>query len=223
VTFEDFWNQAVVHHGSTQIVESYLPDVALEDELTAITDAQYLSTLSRRVFRAGMKHSVVDSKWPAFEEAFWGFDPIACQLIDDARFELLMQNTTLIRHWGKMKTIPINAAMVAQVAKEFGSFGAFIAQWPTNDIVNLWQFLKKNGSHLGGDGGSRFLRMVGKDTFVLTDDVTRALINAGVVTKKPTSQRDLAETQDYFNQLAEQSERSLSQISMILALSIGPN
>ena len=223
MTFEDFWNQAVVHHGSAKIVESYMPRVASAEQLMAITDAQYLSTLSRRVFRAGMRHSVVDSRWPAFEEAFWGFNPISCQLIDDHRFEQLMQNAELVRHWRKMKTIPVNAAMVTRVAKEHGSFGAFIAQWPTENITGLWQYIKKNGAHLGGDGGSRFLRMVGKDTFVLSGDVTRALINAGVVTKKPTSLRDLSTAQSFFNQLAEQSGRSLCQISMVLALSIGPD
>lgn len=223
MTFEDFWNQAVEHHGSGKIVESYLPKPATEEHLISITDAQYLSLLSRRVFRAGMRHSVVDSRWPAFEEAFWHFNPQACQLIDDSRFEQLMLNADLIRHWRKMKTIPINATMVLHVAKQHRSFGEFIAQWPANDIIGLWQYIKKHGAHLGGDGGARFLRMVGKDTFVLSDDVTRALINAGVVTKKPTNQRDLKATQDYFNQLAAQTGRSLGQISMVLALSIGPH
>jgi 3-methyladenine DNA glycosylase Tag len=223
VTFEDFWNQAVAHHGSSDIVESYLPEPATDAHLRSVTDAQYLSLLSRRVFRAGMRHSVVDSRWPAFEEAFWQFNPQACQLIDDARFEELMLNKELIRHWRKMKTIPINATMVLQVAKQFGSFGEFIAQWPTDNIIGLWQYIKKHGAHLGGDGGARFLRMAGKDTFVLSDDVTRALINAGVVTKKPTNQHDLNATQHYFNQLVNQSGRTLGQISMVLALSIGPH
>jgi 3-methyladenine DNA glycosylase Tag len=223
VTFEDFWNQAVVHHGSSEIIDSYLPESATDAHLRSITDSQYLSLLSRRVFRAGMRHSVVDSRWSAFEEAFWQFNPQACQLIDDARFEELMLNKELIRHWRKMKTIPINATMVLQVAKQHGSFGEFIAQWPTDNIIGLWHYIKKHGAHLGGDGGARFLRMVGKDTFVLSDDVTRALINAGVVTKKPTSQRDLQAAQDYFNQLVKQSGRSLGQLSMVLALSIGPH
>jgi 3-methyladenine DNA glycosylase Tag len=134
-----------------------------------------------------------------------------------------MLNADLIRHWRKMKTIPINATMVLNVAHEYGSFGQFLAQWPTNNIVGLWQFIKKQGAHLGGDGGARFLRMAGKDTFVLSSDVTRALINAGVVTRKPTGLRDLTVVQHFFNDLAQQSQRPLCQVSMVLALSIGPN
>jgi len=223
MNFERYWQQALAHHQLASAIRDRFPTVKTEDELRAITDAEYLSVICRRVFRAGMKHSVVDSKWPAFEEAFWQFDPVACQLIDDARFEVLMQNSDLIRHWGKMKTIPVNALMVTDIAKEYGSFGNFIAEWPCDDIVSLWACLKKRGSHLGGDGGARFLRMIGKDTFVLSDDVVRVLINEGLVAKKPTSQKDLKETQQFFNRLHEESGLDYSAISMVLAMSIGPN
>ena len=223
MNFDDFWQQAWLHHPSESAIRQRFPTVASDDELAARSDAEYLSLISRRVFRAGMKHSVVDSKWPAFEEAFWSFNPVACQLIDNARFEVLMQNKSLIRHWQKMKTIPVNAMMVQDLSRKHGGFGQFLAQWPVSDIVGLWQVLKKQGSHLGGDGGARLLRMAGKDTFVLSDDVVRALINAGVVSKKPTAQRDLNAVQAYFNELQEQSGLPLSAISMVLALSIGPH
>lgn len=221
MSFEQYWQQAISHHGSEAAVLERFPDVKSPEEISAVTDDRYLSMISRRVFRAGMKHSVVDSKWDAFEEAFWGFKPEACQLIDDRRFEELMQNTSLIRHWGKMKTIPINALMVSDMSKAHGSFGEWLAQWPEDNIIGLWQELKKHGSHLGGDGGSRFLRMAGKDTFVLTDDVVRVLVNEGIVSKKPTSQKDLKACQAFFNTLREESGRPLSHISMTLAMSIG--
>lgn len=222
MTFDDFWQQALIHHQTPSAIKTRFPALKTNDELLAVPDAAYLSLISRRVFRAGMKHSVVDSKWAAFEDAFWHFDPRACQLIDDARFEQLMQNDQLIRHWGKMKTIPRNALMVTDLSREAGSFGQFLVDWPVDDIVGLWQVFKKQGAHLGGDGASRFLRMAGKDTFVLTDDVVRALVNAGVVTKKPTGQRDLQATQEFFNALRQESGLALSAISMVLALSIGP-
>lgn len=223
-SFESIWQRALTHHAEAEIKDvlaTYYSHLATPEQLAQRSDADYLSLISRRVFRAGMKHSVIDAKWPAFEEAFWGFKPEACVLIDDARFEELMQNTAIIRHWGKLKTVPINAQMVLDVAREYGSFGQFLAQWPTEDIVGLWGFLKKQGAHLGGDGASRFLRMAGKDTFVLTDDVVRALVNAGVVSKKPTSLKDLKATQLAFNEWHQQSGRPLAHISMILAFSIG--
>lgn len=223
MSFENYWQQALAHHQSDENVRARFPLVKTGEQLQAVSDAEYLSHISRRVFRAGMKHSLVDSKWPAFEEAFWGFDPMACQLIDDARFEVLMQNSDLIRHWGKMKTIPVNAMMVSDISSKHGSFGQFIADWPTDDIVGLWAYLKKHGSHLGGDGGARFLRMVGKDTFALSDDVVRVLMNEKLVSKKPTSQKDLKATQEFFNDLHRESGLPYSAISMVLAMSVGPN
>ncbi len=221
--FEQFWQQAIAHHQDVSVIRHRFPMLLTNEQLLNIPDHEYLSTITRRVFRAGMRHSVIDQRWPAFEDAFWNFNPQACQLIDDARFEHLMQDERLIRHWGKMKTIPLNAQMVADVSVKHGSFGAFIAAWPTEDIIGLWQYLKKNGAYLGGDGASRFLRMVGKDTFVLSDDVCRALINAQVVTKKPTSMRDLSSVQAFFNDLQLQADLPLSAVSMVLAMSIGPN
>lgn len=219
--FETLWQQALQHHNNEDAIRARFPSIKPAAALASLPDSHYLSLISLRVFRAGMKHSLVDSKWPAFEEAFWGFEPRACQLIDDGRFEELMQNEKLIRHWGKMKSIPVNARMVAQISQEHGSFGKFIADWPTNDIVGLWQVFKKQGAHLGGDGGSRLLRMVGKDTFVLTDDVVRVLVNEGIVSKKPSSQRDLNAVQQFFNELQHESGHPLSAISMVMALSIG--
>jgi 3-methyladenine DNA glycosylase Tag len=72
--FEEFWQQAIFHHGSANEVEARLPMHLPDSALVQRTDSEYLSLLTRRVFRAGMKHSVVDSRWPAFEEAFWQFN-----------------------------------------------------------------------------------------------------------------------------------------------------
>lgn len=220
LTFESLWRAALRHHSPAEI-EARLPEVLQPQQLADRSDAEWLSLITRRVFRAGMKHSLIDARWPAFEEAFWGFDPQACQLIDDARFEQLMQDDRLIRHWGKMKTVPINALMVSERSRQHGGFGRFIADWPTDDIVGLWRILAKEGAHLGGDGASRLLRMAGKDTFVLTPDVVRVLVNAGIVARKPTGKRDQDTVQAVFNDLAAESARPLAHISMVMAMSIG--
>ena len=47
----------------------------------------------------------------------------------------------------------------------------WIARWPATDIVGLWEALAKRFSQMGGNSGPSFLRMVGKDTFVLTYSV----------------------------------------------------
>jgi 3-methyladenine DNA glycosylase Tag len=81
--------------------------------------------------------------------------------------------------------------------------------------------LKKQGAQLGGNSGPSFLRMVGKDTFLLTDDVVAALVAQGVVDKRPTAQRDLRAVQQAFNQWQQESGRPLCQISRLLSMTVG--
>ena len=203
--------------GSAQALEAMLPQPRSDAELRALSDDRYLSLISLRIFRAGLKHSLVDAKWPAFEEVFFGFDPEKVVLMGAERLENLMQDARLIRHLGKLKSVPRNAQFILDVRREKGSFGALIADWPVSDIVGLWKYLAKHGSQLGGLSAPRFLRMVGKDTFVPTDDTVAALKAQGVIDKAPTSLKDLAAVQAAFNQWQVESGRPLCQLSVMLA------
>ncbi len=206
--------------GSLKALEARLPQPATQAQLISVPDDRYLSLIALRVFRAGLRHSVVDAKWPNFEEVFWQFNPEKVVLLSAEHIERLMQDTRIIRHLGKLKSVPRNAQMLLDIRHEFGSFGAFLAQWPEDDIVGLWRYLAKHGHQLGGLSAPRFLRMAGKDTFVLSDDVVAALVAQDIVTKRPTSQRDLALVQEAFNAWQAQSGRPLCQLSMLLALTV---
>jgi 3-methyladenine DNA glycosylase Tag len=203
--------------GSVAALEARLPTPRTAAELRQIGDDRYLSLIALRVFRAGLKHSLVDAKWPAFEQAFFGFDPHKVVLMGAEHLERLMQDARLIRHLGKLKSVPRNAQFVLDVAHERGSFGALIADWPCNDIVGLWKYLAKHGAQLGGLSAPRLLRMIGKDTFVPSDDMVAALKAQGIVDKAPTSLKELAAVQDAFNQWQAQSGRPLCQLSVMLA------
>ena len=203
--------------GSAEALEARLPQPRSDVELRALSDDRYLSLMALRVFRAGLKHSLVDAKWPAFEEAFFGFDPQKVVLMGAEHLERLMQDTRLIRHLGKLKSVPRNAQFVLDVAREKGSFGALIADWPATDIVGLWKYLARHGNQLGGLSAPRLLRMVGKDTFIPTDDMVAALKAQDIIDKAPTSQKDLAQVQAAFNQWHAESGRPLCQLSVMLA------
>ncbi|MED5432102.1 MAG: DNA-3-methyladenine glycosylase I, partial [Pseudomonadota bacterium] len=60
--FKDLLALAVNRKGSLKTVKAQLPAVADVQTLMARDDAFYLSALTRRIFRAGLKHSLVDSK-----------------------------------------------------------------------------------------------------------------------------------------------------------------
>ena len=201
-------------------MEARLPVPRSAGELLALGDDRYLSTLALRVFRAGLKHSLVDAKWPAFEEVFFGFDPEKVTLMGAEHIERMMQDTRLIRHLGKLRSVPRNAQLILDIREQHGSMGRFISDWPVTDITGLWRLLAKRGNQMGGLSAPRYLRMLGKDSFVPTEDVVAALKSQGIVDKAPTSQRDLAAVQEAFNQLHSESGRPLCQLSVMLAQTV---
>ena len=219
------WLQDTVRNRfeSEDAMEAFLPRALTPDELKQLGDDRYLSAMSRRVFRAGMQHSVVDARWPAFEDAFWGFVPEKMVLLTPEQIEGFMTNDRLIRHRTKLQTIPRNAQFILDIRQERGSsFGEFIADWPSTDIIGLWRLLAKRGARLGGRSAAGFLRLVGKDTFLLTSDVVARLVAAGIIDQAPTSQRDQQRVQDAFNALQQASGRPLCHLSAMLALTINP-
>ncbi|MDF1781199.1 MAG: DNA-3-methyladenine glycosylase I [Alcanivoracaceae bacterium] len=219
--FDEILETACLRKGGMAPIEATFPAVAGARKLSNRSDAWYMSAITRRIFRAGLKHSLVDARWPAFEEAFFGFDPEKLVLMPDAMLDERMQDARLIRHWGKMKAIRPNAQMVLDLSREHGGFGRFLAQWPVSDTVGLWRVLSKQGKQLGGNSAPMFLRMVERDSWVPTRDVVAALVGQGVIDKSAASQRDQKAAQQAFNQWQEESGRPQSHISRVLAFTVG--
>ena len=219
--FDAILARAQKRAGGAQSLEELMLSPEGDKQLRAVADDRYLSLMSLRIFRAGLKHSMVDARWPAFEEVFHGFAPRRVWSMSDEDLERLMDEKRIIRHWGKIKATRENAAAMVGVIDEFGGMGAYLAGWPGDDIMGLWAELAKRFSQMGGNSGPYFLRMAGKDSFMLTHDVVAALIAAGVVKKKPTTKDARVATQTAFNGWAAETGRPLCQISRILALSVG--
>ncbi|MCB2100654.1 MAG: DNA-3-methyladenine glycosylase I [Rhodobacterales bacterium] len=207
--------------GGAPALAARLPKPATADDLRAQPDDRYLSAMSLRIFQAGLKHSLVAAKWPAFEEVFHGFDPGRVAFMTDEDLEALMGDTRLIRHGGKLRAVPKNAAALLAVAEEAGSMGAWLADWPGDDIVGLWDALATRFTQLGGASGARFLRMVGKDTFILTPDVERGLETFAGIAKAGKGKAGKRQAQAAFNAWAAESGRPLCELSMIVAVAVG--
>ena len=206
---------------AAEALRDRLPVPKSAAELRALDDDRYLSLMSLRVFRAGLKHSMVDPKWPAFEEAFLGFDPRRVRAMSDEDLDVLLADTRLIRHGRKMHAVRDNAAAICALWDAKGGVGAYLADWPWERIVELWDDLGKRFSQLGGNSGPVFLRMAGKDTFILTDDVVRGLNQWGAFEGMPKGKGARRQVQEVFNRWAEESGKPLCQLSMTLALSTG--
>ena len=216
--FATILDTARQRHGAAAL-DARLPQPKSASELAGTPDDRYLSQMSLRIFRAGLKHSVVDAKWPAFEEVFTDFEPRRVRAMSDEAMEKLLGDTRLIRHWGKLKAVRDNAASMLAVADEFRSFGSWLGTWPGNNVVGLWDELATRFSQMGGNSGPMFLRMVGKDSFVLSPSVIAGLKRWADL-PPPKNRKDRTAAQACFNAWAAESGRPLSQLSMIVALSV---
>ena len=219
VAFAKIKKAALARHGAKDL-KSRLPAVKSPAALKRVADDRYFSQMALRIFRAGLNHAVVDNKWPAFETAFRGFDPRKVRAMSDEQVEALMGDRRLIRHLGKLKAVHANAATICALAEEHGSFAAWLAAWPVREITKLWDELAKRFTQLGGNSGPYFLRMAGKDTFMLSPGVITALDHWGAYKGEPKSKAARAEVQAIFNDWAEETKLPLAHLSMTLAASV---
>lgn len=219
-SFQGIHEEALSRLGSSGTLKDRLPLPASADELRRRSDREYFSLMSRRIFRAGLRHSMVDAKWPAFEQVFYHFDIERVRLMSDEELEALMHDRRLIRHWAKIKAVRTNAQAWHELLEIVPGIGAYLADWPADRITGLWADIEQRFKQMGGHSGPYFLRMAGKDTFLLTDDVIRALIRWDAIREKPAGGKSLLRVQEIMNRWSQESGRPLCQVSMILALSV---
>lgn len=192
-------------------------------EIAQLPESVLLAELTKKIFQSGFVWRVVRQKWPGFCEVFFDFDPEKILLLSDEMLEKKAQDPRIIRNLNKVFTIRDNALMLYQIRREHSNAARFIAEWPAEDIIGLWAYLKKHGARLGGNTGPYALRALGKDTFLLTQDIEAYLRAYGVFDGGLNSKRSLQQIQQQFNQWQAESGLSLQEISQIIALSGGDN
>jgi 3-methyladenine DNA glycosylase Tag len=224
IPFKTIRARAAKRKGGEEALAALLPKVASQKALARLTDDRVLAEMAKRIFSAGFVWSVIEKKWPQFEAAFLGFEPPRLLLQPDEFWEGLAGDKRIVRHPQKIMAVRGNARFVANIAREHGSFGKLLAQWPAGDQVGLLDLLAKRGVRLGGRTGQYFLRFIGKDCFVTSTDVVACLRDAGLdISENPTSKKDLAKIQAQFNAWLEETGLPLTHLSRICAMSIGQN
>ncbi|GGI81492.1 3-methyladenine DNA glycosylase [Shewanella gelidii] len=222
-SFDSIYTRACERKGGPEGLEALMPFSFSVDELMQFSDAELLSALSKQVFQSGFVWRVVELKWPQYEQAFFDFEPAKVLMLSPEQLQQRASDPTLIRHQKKTQAIYDNALMVHEIALEHGSFCRYIALWPEEEITQLWLQLKKRGARLGGNTAGYFLRAIGKDTFLLTNDIQGYLKAHQLVDAGLSSQSGLRQVQSIFNTWQQQSGRSYADISRILACSVGDN
>lgn len=218
-SFASIYDRAIERVGSTQALDESLPAVVAQEQLLATADHRFLSYMTRCIFRAGFAWKVIDKKWDDFESAFQQFDIAKNAGLSDEDLERLATDERIVRNFSKINAVRINARFIQDEQQQHASFSTMIANWPQADIVGLWLYLRENGARLGGKTGQFLLREMGKDTFMLTQDVMRCLIHEGVVPDdSQTSKARLLAVQEQFNEWHQETELPLASLSKICAL-----
>jgi 3-methyladenine DNA glycosylase Tag len=223
-SFDKIRKRAAERKGGEAVLKTLLGPAADNQDVAKLTDDRILSNMASRVFSAGFVWSVIEQKWPGFEEAFLGFEPKALLFQPDEFWHDLASDKRIVRNPQKIKSVRDNAAFVERVSNEHGSFGKFLAAWPAGDQIGLMAYFAKNGSRLGGNTGQYFLRFIGWDAFIISPDFALALRDAGLdIAETPTSKGDLAKIQAQLNRWHAETRLPYRQLSRILSMSIGVN
>lgn len=222
-SFKKIHARALERKGGPKGLAEWLPTPKTKAQLNRVPDHRWLAEMARCVFQAGFVWRVIDQKWPGFEKAFFGFVPEKLVLLSPEQWEAIGRDPQVVRNMQKIMSVARNAQFVLEMAEEHGSFAKLVANWPQQDLIGLFALLKQRGDRLGGVTGMRVLRNLGKDTFVLSQDVLVCLKGVGLDVDKGSSKRELRLIQDTFNTWHEETGLPYSQLSRICSCSVGEN
>jgi len=225
-SFQTLYHRAAERKGGVQNLNVLLNDNRYYGDTTPLKqlgDDRILSAFTKKVFQSGFVWRVVENKWENFEDSFFDFDIEKILMMPEEMMERKAADPKIIRNFNKVKTIKANAQMIFEEQQNGHSFAEFLGNWPSNNIIGLWAYLKKHGQRLGGNTGPYSLRALGKDTFLVTRDIeayfrAHDIISGGIQTKS-----SLNAIQNSFNQWQDECDLSLTQLSRLVAYATGDN
>src|SRR6201985_2025987 len=135
IPFKPIRARAEKRKGGAAALEKLLPPKPDMKALAKLADDRFLAEMTRRVFSAGFAWSVIENKWPGFEKAFLGFKPSKLVFQPDDFWDGLLSDARIVRNGAKITSVRENAGFVQEIAGEHGSFGQFLAKWPSSDQI----------------------------------------------------------------------------------------
>lgn len=124
-------------------------------------DASLFELLCLEMFQAGLSWLTVLKKREAFRRAFDGFDPaMVAEYTDEDRIRL-MADAGIVRNRLKIDAAIHNAAVVRDLAREHGSFGAWLEKQGQLDRDGWVRLFKKTFRFTGGEITNEFCMSAG--------------------------------------------------------------
>ena len=112
-------------------------------------------------FQSGLSWLTILRKRKNFRKAFAGFDFYKITEFDENHIEILLQNSGIIRHRGKIEATINNAHRALEVVEEFGSLASYIWGWEPESPE----------PHLGKDICSYPIPAITKTSKLLSEDL----------------------------------------------------
>ena len=94
-------------------------------------------------FQAGLSWKIVLYKRENFRRSFDNFDVLKIALYDEAKIQLLMQDTSIVRNQAKIRATVGNAKAFLLIRAEYGSFDKYI--WQFTGGKTIFNHPKING------------------------------------------------------------------------------
>ncbi len=206
--------------GGTAALELLLSRPLSSRKIRKIPDDRWLSEMSKCIFQAGFNWQLIENKWKRFEEVFESFNVGRWRMMSDDDLDRLLKTEGIVRNVVKIRSVRENASFLKEIDDVYGSVGDYFAAWVPSEFCSNLRELQKKSSRLGGKTGQVFLQRMGVDAIAFTPDVIKALQREGIVDRIPGSNKDWVALQAAIDIWCNQSDRSLTEISQILAFSV---
>jgi 3-methyladenine DNA glycosylase Tag len=132
-----------------------IPEVIQPESL-----ADYLEVMTRAVFQAGLKWSLIEAKWPAFQRAFLDFDVEKVASFTDEDIERLSQDESILRSPRRIAGTVANARTMVELDRKHNGFANYLHSF--DEFDKLSKSLKKNFKFMGEMNAYYFLFRTGE-------------------------------------------------------------
>jgi hypothetical protein len=103
--------------------------------------------MTKAIFQAGLRWSLIDAKWPAFKKVFLNFDPQRVAAFTDKDVARLAADESILRSAKKIEATVKNAQVILQLDGEYGGFANYLRSFP--DYEKLAADIRKRFKFMG--------------------------------------------------------------------------
>lgn len=110
--------------------------MTIPERIDSATLDDCLEVMTKAVFQAGMRWSMIDKKWPAFRKAFLNFDIANVAKMTDKDVRRLSEDEGIIRSPKKIEGTIHNAKTLLQLDAQYNGFRNYLQSFDSYDALS---------------------------------------------------------------------------------------